>query len=313
MARRRPAGRPGRRRQRPRRRRGRARRRVAPAARQRSAPESKQSRTRCAQIAALSRSVGRASFGLGVCASSFWVGVSLTTRVRRGRGATCTRRHFGHFRVGHVDASFDSRPPRPIGTAERSKVRREARGVRRHSRFLECRSGASKSVTESSPGEVVYDPTSPRGVAIGPIGGAVDPLQRLLGKELLGRQIEAIAVVGDLGAALSKADAYRAVFHTLGETGLPAFWIPGQIDAPISEYLRESHTMEVAFARLRGTAAVPTGRCSRSRRGRGRGASLLEPRRLSGPLLRDLSRHRHPLRLEVEVHESAGVTAEQTA
>jgi hypothetical protein len=109
---------------------------------------------------------------------------------------------------------------------------------------------------------VVYDPTSPRGVAIGPIGGAVDPLQRLLGEELLGLEVDAVAVVGDLGAALSKPDAYRAVFNALGETGLPAFWIPGPIDAPISEYLRESHTIEIALPPLRGihgTAAVPNG------------------------------------------------------
>ena len=199
-----------------------------------------------------------------------------------------------------------------IGTAERSRVRGEARGVRRHSRFLECRPGASKSVTESSPGEVVYDPTSPRGVAIGPIGGAVDPLQRLLGKELLGLEIEAIAVVGDLGAALSKPDAYRAVFHTLGETGLPAFWIP---DRFTRRSRRTCASRTPWRSRSRGSAGPP-----RSQRAgvRGAGEAAAEERVCSslvvcpgrsfgiGPVI-DIHSG------SVEVRESAGVTAERTA
>lgn len=99
-------------------------------------------------------------------------------------------------------------------------------------------------------------------LAVGPIRGAVDPLQRLLAEELPGLEVDAVAVVGDLGVPWSDSDTYRAVFKALGETGLPAFWIPGPIDAPISEYLRESYNMEIAFLRLRGihgTAAVADG------------------------------------------------------
>jgi uncharacterized protein len=99
-------------------------------------------------------------------------------------------------------------------------------------------------------------------LAVGPIRGAVEPLQQLLGEELSGLDVDAVAVVGDLGAAWSKPDTYRAVFKALGEAGLPAFWVPGSTDAPISEYLRESSNMEIAFPRLRGihgTASLADG------------------------------------------------------
>ena len=78
-----------------------------------------------------------------------------------------------------------------------------------------------------------------RVLAVGPIRGAIEPLQRLLGEELPRLEADAIAVVGDLGTAWSKPETYRAVFKTLGEADLPAFWVPGPIDAPISEYLSE--------------------------------------------------------------------------
>jgi Icc-related predicted phosphoesterase len=101
-----------------------------------------------------------------------------------------------------------------------------------------------------------------RVLAVGPIRGAIEPLQRLLAEELPRLEADAIAVVGDLGTAWSKPESYRAVFKTLGEADLPAFWVPGPIDAPISEYLSESHNMEVAFPKLRGihgTAALGDG------------------------------------------------------
>jgi uncharacterized protein len=101
-----------------------------------------------------------------------------------------------------------------------------------------------------------------RVLAVGPIRGAIEPLQRLLGDELPRLEADAIAVVGDLGTAWSKREAYRAIFKTLGETDLPTFWVPGPIDAPISEYLSESHNMEIAFPKLRGihgTAALADG------------------------------------------------------
>ena len=69
-------------------------------------------------------------------------------------------------------------------------------------------------------------------------------------------------MVGDLGAPWSKPDTYRALFRALGESGLPAFWVPGQTDAPLGDYLRESSNMEVAYPLLRGvhgTAAIGPG------------------------------------------------------
>jgi Icc-related predicted phosphoesterase len=72
------------------------------------------------------------------------------------------------------------------------------------------------------------------------------------------REVQAIAIVGDLGGG----DGYRAVFRALGETALPTFWVPGPDDAPVAEYLREAHNMEVVHPLLHGvhgTAAFAPG------------------------------------------------------
>jgi Icc-related predicted phosphoesterase len=74
-------------------------------------------------------------------------------------------------------------------------------------------------------------------VAVAGIGGEVDSLEQLLLSE---RGADAVAVVGDLGAPWSKADTYRAIFRALGEGNRPTFWVPGRIDAPLGDYLRES-------------------------------------------------------------------------
>jgi uncharacterized protein len=98
-------------------------------------------------------------------------------------------------------------------------------------------------------------------LAIGSIRGEVEPLGRLLGKANdLGA--DSVAVIGDLGAAWSKADTYREIFRTLGESALPTYWAPGPTDAPAYEHLREAHSMEIVFPSLRGvhgTAAEPDG------------------------------------------------------
>ncbi len=99
-------------------------------------------------------------------------------------------------------------------------------------------------------------------LAVGPIRGAVEPLERLLRDELPRLEVDAIAVVGDLGAAWSKPDTYRALFKALGEADTPAYWVPGPVDAPISEYMSESFNMEIAFPHLHGihgTASVADG------------------------------------------------------
>jgi uncharacterized protein len=88
-------------------------------------------------------------------------------------------------------------------------------------------------------------------LAVGGINGATERLTTLL-EELSDAPVAAVAVVGDLGAAWSKADTYRAIFKALGRLDLPAFWVPGQVDAPLSDYLRESYNMETVFPHLHG-------------------------------------------------------------
>jgi Icc-related predicted phosphoesterase len=98
-------------------------------------------------------------------------------------------------------------------------------------------------------------------LAIGDIRGQVEQLARVLEK-LPETKADAMAVVGDLGAAWSKGDTYREIFRRLGEAGQPVFWVPGPTDAPLAEYLREAHNMEIVFPSLHGvhgTAAQADG------------------------------------------------------
>ena len=88
-------------------------------------------------------------------------------------------------------------------------------------------------------------------LAIGGIGGAHETLDALF-DELTDTPIDAVAVTGDLGAPWSKADTYRAVLKRLGQSELPAFWVPGPTDAPVRDYLRESYNIEIAYPHLRG-------------------------------------------------------------
>jgi Icc-related predicted phosphoesterase len=67
-----------------------------------------------------------------------------------------------------------------------------------------------------------------------------------------GRSIDAIAVIGDLAGPGAPRTGYRAVFHALGESGLPAYWVPGQADAPVVGYLREAYNVEIVFPLLHG-------------------------------------------------------------
>jgi uncharacterized protein len=88
-------------------------------------------------------------------------------------------------------------------------------------------------------------------LATGPVNGATETLERLLGSPAAA-DADALAVVGDLGVPWSKGETYRAIFRSLGEAQRPAFWIPGPTDAPLAAYLRESYNMEVAFPQLHG-------------------------------------------------------------
>jgi uncharacterized protein len=92
-------------------------------------------------------------------------------------------------------------------------------------------------------------------LAVGGINGEVDLLGDLF-DELGDEPIDAVTLVGDLGAPWSKADTYRALYKALGHADLAAFWIPGANDAPISDYLRESYNMEIAYPKLRGVHAT---------------------------------------------------------
>jgi Icc-related predicted phosphoesterase len=88
-------------------------------------------------------------------------------------------------------------------------------------------------------------------VAVAGINGDLERLEQLH-EELPGSDADAIAVVGNLGAPWSLADTYRAIFRVLGEGNRPTFWVPGRIDAPLGDYLRESYNMEIAYPFLHG-------------------------------------------------------------
>lgn len=92
-------------------------------------------------------------------------------------------------------------------------------------------------------------------LAVGGMNGEVDLLGNLF-EELGDEPIDAVTVVGDLGAPWSKADTYRALFKALGLADLAVFWIPGPNDAPIGDYLRESYNIEIAYPKLRGVHAT---------------------------------------------------------
>lgn len=77
-----------------------------------------------------------------------------------------------------------------------------------------------------------------------------------------GRDVDAIAAVGDLAGLGASAKGFRAVLHALGESGLPAYWVPGPRDAPVQDYLREAQNSEIVFPLLHGvhgTAAFAPG------------------------------------------------------
>jgi uncharacterized protein len=65
--------------------------------------------------------------------------------------------------------------------------------------------------------------------------------------------IQAIALVGDLaGDGEDRAAQYRSLFRALGRAGHHTYWVPGAADAPVEDYLREAHAIEVAYPFLHG-------------------------------------------------------------
>jgi Icc-related predicted phosphoesterase len=82
--------------------------------------------------------------------------------------------------------------------------------------------------------------------------GSSEAIQRLL-EAADGMDVQAVAVVGDLGAGDGDRTAsYRAVFRALHQGSRPTYWVPGPGDAPVADYLREAHNMEVVFPELHG-------------------------------------------------------------
>jgi Icc-related predicted phosphoesterase len=71
----------------------------------------------------------------------------------------------------------------------------------------------------------------------------------------------ALALVGGLGGDGGEEDL-RGVFKALAHAGLPSYWVPGEHDAPVERFLRESANIEVVAPFLRGvhgTAAFAGG------------------------------------------------------
>jgi uncharacterized protein len=74
--------------------------------------------------------------------------------------------------------------------------------------------------------------------------------------------VDAIALLGNLTAKGADPREYGNILNAVGETRLPTFYIPGPDDAPLSEFLREAASFEVAFPNVRGVhstfALAPT-------------------------------------------------------
>jgi Icc-related predicted phosphoesterase len=87
-------------------------------------------------------------------------------------------------------------------------------------------------------------------LAIGEIRGEAEALEGALGE--LPTDVDAVLIVGDLTAPWSKQDTYRSIFHALGKTQVPAFWVPGPTDGPIGDYLDESYNIEIVHPFLHG-------------------------------------------------------------
>jgi uncharacterized protein len=87
--------------------------------------------------------------------------------------------------------------------------------------------------------------------------GSVEAVERLV-RTAGERQVDAIAVVGDLAAGGAR-ESHRAVFRAIGAAGLPVYWVPGPGDTPIDHYLREAHdagTVHPDLHGVHGTAAL---------------------------------------------------------
>lgn len=96
-------------------------------------------------------------------------------------------------------------------------------------------------------------------VAIADVGGDAQAVRSVVDEE----RPEVVLLAGDLSAPDRPVqEGLREVLRVLGESRVPAFWVPGPHDAPLEDYLRESYNMEVVFPFLHGvhgTAALAPG------------------------------------------------------
>jgi Icc-related predicted phosphoesterase len=87
---------------------------------------------------------------------------------------------------------------------------------------------------------------------------AIDGLAQAFGEV----DAHAIALVGDLSGGEDHRADFRNLFRALGRAGHHTFWVPGPSDAPVEDYLREAHNIELVYPFMHGvhgTAAFAPG------------------------------------------------------
>lgn len=75
---------------------------------------------------------------------------------------------------------------------------------------------------------------------------------RQLSEQARDIQADAVFLVGSLTPKDADPREYGRVLTALGETRLPAFYIPGAEDAPFGEFLREAANIETVFPNIHG-------------------------------------------------------------
>lgn len=86
--------------------------------------------------------------------------------------------------------------------------------------------------------------------ASGP-GGNIEAV-RQLAREACDIGAGVIALLGNLTPKNADPREYAEVLKALSEARLPAFYVPGPEDAPLSEFLREAASFEVVYPIVRG-------------------------------------------------------------
>jgi uncharacterized protein len=83
------------------------------------------------------------------------------------------------------------------------------------------------------------------------IRGALGMFARLLEK-VSAENADAVALIGDLRQPWHRPGLPRAILRALGQSGRPAFWVPGRWDGPLRDYLPEPSSMESTYPSLHG-------------------------------------------------------------